>query len=287
MITADKKIDPLTIKDVWQQAAKTIGAVTDTPQREAEILLSHVLGNIPRAQFYLHSNKLCRPEQYTALQKLLERRLRGEPIAYLLGHAWFYDLLFMVSRDTLIPRPDTETLVQAACAFIENNQHNVLDLGTGCGAIAVSIAYSCPQTRIIATDTSEAALQIAAQNIKRYGLHQRISLRRSNWLVNVPEKFSCIVSNPPYIAADDPHLHNKEIIFEPRMALVSDEDGLADIKSIIDSARDHLTANGMLIIEHGYNQGEKVREIFSKCSYNNVTTIHDLANRERVTHGML
>ena len=219
-------------------------------------------------------------------EALISRRLNGEPIAYILGCREFYGLNFLVTPDTLIPRPDTETLVEAALAKIPNKSNlSILDLGTGSGAIALAIARNRPQANVIAVDTSNSALEIANKNAENLNIHN-IEFVLSDWFENLSnQRFDVIVSNPPYIEENDVHLTQGDLRFEPMSALASGEDGLDDIRKIIDSCLVYLKPQGWLMFEHGYNQAAQVADLMAQAGLSNIETIKDLGDNDRVTFG--
>jgi release factor glutamine methyltransferase len=226
------------------------------------------------------------PEPIERFLALLHRRLLGEPIAYILGRREFYGLEFRVGPGVLIPRPDTETLVEVALQRIPaQSSRRVLDLGTGSGAIAIAIAVHSPQAEVVAVDRSDAALEIAGRNAAALA-PGNVHLLRSDWFSALhAQRFDVIVSNPPYIAADDPHLQQGDLRFEPPTALASGADGLDDIRRIIRETPDHLVAGGWLLLEHGYDQSGKVAELLRAGGFAEVGHATDLAGIERVTFG--
>ncbi len=252
---------------------------------EAQTLLQHTL-NVNRAWLIAHADDEITVKDSHIFQALLQRRLRGEPIAYILGEREFYGLPLKVTPDTLIPRPDTETLVEAALAKI-STPLTVLDLGTGTGAIALAIAKHRPQTQVTAVDFSEDALTVAKENAAR--LHvSNISFIPSNWFEALNNhSFDLIVSNPPYIEDSDSHLSQGDLRFEPRTALASGADGLDDIRAIIQQSKAYLNPNGWLLFEHGYNQANAVTALLKKAEYTAIETIKDLGGNNRVTSGQI
>jgi release factor glutamine methyltransferase len=241
-----------------------------------------------------HAFLLCHPEfqlsneQYAHYSALFERRLAGEPIAYLLGEREFFGLKFKVTPATLVPRPETELLVEMALQRIPHQGAScVLDMGTGSGAIALSIAHERPKTEVVAVDASESALEIARLNMQQLNLNN-VKLIHSDWFTALQgECFDVIISNPPYIAADDAHLTQGDLRFEPRTALASGADGLDDIRCICAHAKSHLNAQGWLLLEHGYNQAESVRALLRQSGFFDVFSAQDLAGIERVSGGKI
>ncbi len=250
---------------------------------EAQLLMQSAL-QVNRAWLIAHENEVIQADCLKAFQVLLARRLAGEPIAYILGKREFYGLDLIVTADTLIPRSDTETLVDAALAKVPNNAScSILDLGTGTGAIALAIAKHRPQASIIAVDASEAALEIASQNAQHLHI-SNVKFVLSNWFdAFKTEKFNLIVSNPPYIEQNDEHLSQGDLRFEPLSALASGEDGLDDIRQIIDSCLIYLKPQGWLMLEHGYNQADSVADLMAENGLVDITTLKDLGGNHRVT----
>jgi release factor glutamine methyltransferase len=252
---------------------------------EVQCLLQAVL-NVNRAYLLTHPDQLLTAEQHARYLALLQRRLRGEPIAYLLGEREFYGLTFRVSPATLIPRPETELLVELALQRIpQQGEWRVLDMGTGSGAIALSIAHARPNAEVLAVDASAAALEVAQFNTRQLGLGN-VRLLHSDWYSALQgERFDMIVSNPPYIAAGDEHLAQGDVRFEPHTALVSGADGLDDIRRICATAKAHLDPKGWLLLEHGYDQAAQVRVILQQAGFAGVFSARDLSGIERVSGG--
>jgi len=252
---------------------------------EVQSLLQSVL-KVSRAHLLAHPEQLLGNEQQSAFNGLFERRMGGEPIAYLLGEREFYGMTFKVSPATLIPRPETELLVELALQRIPALETcRVLDLGTGCGAIALSIAQARPNAEVVAVDYSIAALGVAKFNSAQFGL-ENVRLLQSDWFDALHgECFDIIVSNPPYIAENDSHLAQGDVRFEPRNALVAGTDGMDDIRRISAEAKNYLNANGCLLVEHGYDQGVRVRELLSQHGYGEILTVRDLSGIDRVCIG--
>ncbi|KHD11476.1 hypothetical protein PN36_18565 [Candidatus Thiomargarita nelsonii] len=257
-------------------------AVKKLPRLEVEILLCHILG-VTRTYLLAWPEKFLTAKQYSQFQTLLARRVEGEPIAYITGYKEFWSLDLQVTENTLIPRPETELLVEQALARLSPGAL-VIDLGTGSGAIALAIAHERSQCRVLATDKSIAALNVARANAQRLGLH-RVQFLISDWCSDLGDiKAELIVSNPPYVAIADPHLKG-EVRYEPHNALVAGKDGLADIRRLIAFSQSYLVPQGWLLLEHGYDQAEAVRVLFKQHTYESITTYQDLAGIPRVTVG--
>ena len=305
---------------------KAQGVEAETAKLEAQLLLQHAL-NVNRAWLIAHEYENLAPSIEAAYRAMLERRLNGEPIAYILGYREFYGLKLKVSVDTLIPRADTETLVEAALARVAllltpspqpsptggegvtstqgladsspspqrgrgvgergSCDTSILDLGTGTGAIALAIAKHHPQAYVTALDASQAALDIAIENAKNLEI-ANVKFILSDWFSALNnEKFDLIVSNPPYIEADDSHLKQGDLRFEPLSALASGADGLDAIRTIINQAPQHLNPHGWLMLEHGYNQADKVAALLKQAGFSEINHAKDLAGITRVTLGCL
>lgn len=316
------------ISQLAQKAHKQLEASLGIDKQDARIevhfLLQHAL-QANRAWLIAHADDTLTPEQYATFEILLQRRLNGEPIAHILGAREFFGLNLKVTPDTLIPRPDTETLVEAALDKISQSEINphtsfprkresseiekmdsrlrgsdelsgntettkpfqVLDLGTGTGAIALAIAKQCPQAIVTAVDFSEGALGVARENAKNLAI-SNVTFIPSNWFSALNnQRFDMIVSNPPYIAENDPHLTQGDVRFEPKSALTSGADGLDDIRHIITHAPQHLRPNGWLMLEHGYDQAQAVAKLLAQAQFSQIGHLLDLAGIERVTFGMV
>lgn len=273
----------MQIREALQQAKQILkAAAIDTASLDANLLLSHVT-SLSKVMLIAHDEDELSKEQEDKFFSLINKRKSGYPIAYILGYKEFFGLRLKVTEDTLIPRPDTETLVEKALAF--NPQGKVLDLGTGTGAIILALKSELKASiDAYAVDLSKKALEVASFNSQKLNLP--VTFIQSNWFSKLGDlKFSMIVSNPPYIQKDDIHLTQTSLPFEPIQALTSDDDGLLDIKLICKEAKDHLENGAPLLIEHGFNQSEKVRAIFTEQGYKNVATIKDLGGNDRVTFG--
>jgi release factor glutamine methyltransferase len=252
---------------------------------DAQVLLAHVTGR-DRAWLAAHGDDVLEAEHADAFATLAERRRGGEPVAYLTGTREFFGLPFLVTPAVLIPRPETETLVEIALAHLPvDAAARVLDLGTGCGAVALAIAHERPKARVLATDVSAAALAVAAENARRLGL-ANVAFVRSDWYEHVGvawpgARFDLIASNPPYVVAGDPHLAEGDLRFEPAVALSPGTDALAAIRSIVAGAREHLAPGGWLALECGYDQAEAVRGLLASAGWSDIITACDLAGIER------
>ncbi|MCF6355027.1 MAG: peptide chain release factor N(5)-glutamine methyltransferase [Candidatus Polarisedimenticolaceae bacterium] len=278
-----------TIRDALQNAQQQLAALPGTnPRLEAEILLGFCLDK-PRSYLYAWSDRSLKPDQLNAFSALAARRIKGEPIAYITGHREFWSLDLQVTTDTLIPRPETELLIELALKLIPPDQPYIIaDLGTGSGAIAAAIATERPHCSIFATDVSASALNIAEGNFKHLKL-KNIQTHKGRWCEALPQghKFNLILSNPPYISDSDPHLNQGDLPWEPRGALTSGMEGLDDIRCIIKQTPNYLSAGGWLLLEHGYNQGSKVYELFKTHGFKQLSTQQDMPGQDRITMGQL
>lgn len=257
---------------------------SDTAALDAELLLCHVLAK-PRSYLFAWPEQEVGELVEAQLDHLLARRVSGEPVAYLLGRREFYGHEFLVSPDTLIPRPDTELLVDVVLEKLPAEQPlRIADLGTGTGAIAISLGLARPAWQLLAVDYIVAVLDLVERNVRR--LHAgNVRPIQSSWYARLDGLFDAIVSNPPYIRADDVHLKRGDVRFEPSSALVSGDDGLDDIRLIVQGAPARLRAGGLLALEHGYDQGAAVREVFRHAGFQSVETRRDYGANERVTFG--
>lgn len=278
-----------TIADALRTGRDTLrgaAAPSPTPQLDTRVLLCSAL-ECSASVLIAHAERALTADQERAFSRALERRARGEPVAHIVGAREFWSLQLKVSPATLIPRPDTETLVDAALARIAVDRPvRVLDLGTGSGAIALAIAVERPQSVIVATDVSAAALAVARDNAQRHA-PRRVAWREGSWweaVVN-EEPFDVIVSNPPYVGDDDPHLQRGDLRFEPRGALCAGPDGLADLRMIVSGAQPFLRRDGTLLVEHGADQSDAVAALFHAAHFTQVACVSDLAGQPRVTLG--
>ena len=250
---------------------------------ETRILLTHALG-LSQVQLITQSERVVTDEEAKRLSALFQRRVDGEPIAYIVGHREFFGLSFEVSPDVLIPRPETELLVELTLQRLPRNGR-VLDMGTGSGAIPVAIAHSRPDASVTALDVSAAALTIARRNAERHKTN--IAFLHSDWYgALTDERFDIIVANPPYIVADDAHLVQGDLRFEPISALTDHADGLSALRTIIAGATLHLSPQGWLMMEHGYDQSSTVRALLTAQGFGEVQSWKDLAAIERVSGGL-
>ncbi|MDQ1063774.1 MULTISPECIES: peptide chain release factor N(5)-glutamine methyltransferase [Stenotrophomonas] len=274
---------PQEIRQLLAAAARVLPGVEG--RHEAELLLLHVLGR-ERGWLFAHATDLLDPATAEAFAALLQRRIAGEPVAYLLGRRGFWTLDLAVSPATLIPRPETERLVELALERLpEGMPLRIADLGTGSGAIALALASERPLAQIVATDMSGDAIAVAAGNARQHGL-ANVAFRQGSWHAPLAgERFDLIASNPPYIASDDPHLAQGDLRFEPATALASGHDGLDDIRLIIAGAPAHLQPGGWLLVEHGWDQGEAIRALLEGAGFVEVETALDLEQRDRVSLG--
>lgn len=271
--------------DAQQRLIEHLSLETNEAKFEAQLLLQNAC-NVNRAWLIAHEHDELNDRDNANFEALISRRTLGEPVAYILGSREFYGINLTVTPDTLIPRPDTETLVEAALDKIPQGANfTVLDLGTGTGAVALAIAKNRPKAQLLAVDASNSALDIAIKNAKQLNL-TNVNFCLSNWFSTVEgNRFNLIVSNPPYIEQNDPHLSLGDLRFEPISALASGQDGLDDIREIIANSLVHLLPQGWLMLEHGYNQTSAVTELMSENGFVDIATIKDLGGNNRVTMG--
>lgn len=279
-----------TVAGLLEQAAARLATDLGLAKREARlearVLAAHAWAVTP-AWLIAHDTDALPTEQAAAFDALLARRLAGEPVAYLTGAREFFGRDFRVTPDVLIPRPDTELLVERALAQIPPGRPTtVLDLGTGSGCVAITLALERPQARVTAVDRSSAALAVAQRNAALLGAP--VEFLTSDWFAALAgRRFDCIVGNPPYVAAGDPHLARGDVRFEPAGALAAGPDGLDDLRHLIGAARDHLTPGGLLLLEHGYDQAPAARALLAAHGYAHPRSWTDLAGIERVSGGEL
>ncbi|ARZ73337.1 protein-(glutamine-N5) methyltransferase, release factor-specific [Stenotrophomonas sp. WZN-1] len=274
-----------SLRQVVAEASARLGGVD--ARHEAELLLLHVLDR-PRSWLFAHATDPLDVADHAAFEALLARRVAGEPVAYLTGRRGFWTLDLEVDPATLIPRPETELLVELALDRLpQGHALQLADLGTGSGAIALALASERPQAQVLATDASPGALAVAARNAARHELgNVRFAEGGHDWYAPLQgARFDLIASNPPYIASDDPHLARGDLRFEPATALASGVDGLDDIRRIVDGGKAHLLPGGWLLIEHGWDQGAAIRVLFDTAGFAEVQTVQDLEQRDRITLG--
>jgi release factor glutamine methyltransferase len=271
----------VTLGDAFRTARTRIHST------DAGVLLCHVIGRDP-AYLIAHPEMTLRPDEYESFSSLVNRRARGEPVSYLTGEREFYGRTFRITPAVLIPRPETELLVDLALERIERSAPaRVLDMGTGSGCVAVAIASERSHCKVLALDQSLDALAVARRNAVRLGAGN-VAFLQSDWFTGLgPERFDLIVSNPPYVASGDPHLQEGDVRFEPRNALESGADGLNAIRSIMSGAERYLVTGGWLLFEHGYDQASSARKLLQAAGYHDIFSARDLAGIERVSGGRL
>jgi release factor glutamine methyltransferase len=277
------------IRELLDEGAARLGRVADDPRHEAEILLGAALGRT-RAFLLAHpERRILDCEATDRYESHVTRRAQGEPVAYILGEKEFWSLPLAVGPGVLIPRPETELLVERALAHVPADRScDILDLATGSGAVAIAIATERPLARVVATDDSSAALEAARLNAARLSPGSRIEFVAGSWYAPLSQRmFDVIVSNPPYIAAGDPRVEPAVRRFEPPAALFAGPTGLESLRVVIVGAQRHLVPGGWLAVEHGDEQGEAVRALFVAAGFREVRTSRDLAGRDRCTEGRI
>lgn len=278
----------MTVQKALELAKEKLAGSTDTARIDGEVLLANILKK-PRSFLYSYPNQVLSSAEKCAYDDYLERRSQCEPIAYILGKKEFWSLMLEVTPDTLIPRPETELLVEQALSLFGATTINqkVADLGTGSGAIALALAKERPTWQLYATDISLEALKVARKNAQQLAINN-ISFYQGNWCTALPDvRLDMIISNPPYIAFSEWEDYAAGLAYEPLTALVSGKDGLDAIREICQQSKQRLKAGGYLLLEHGFSQGLLVREIFNQEGYSGFRTVTDLAGRERVTIGQV
>ncbi|MGR5096818.1 peptide chain release factor N(5)-glutamine methyltransferase [Vibrio maritimus] len=276
----------MSIEAVLKRASLVLSETSsESPSLDAAVLLCHALGK-PRSYLMTWPEKPLTESEQIAFDELLSRRTKGEPVAYILGEREFWSLSLNVAPSTLIPRPDTERLVELALDKAMQIDGDLLDLGTGTGAIALALASELPKRRVKGVDYQEHAVELATGNAKKLDI-SNASFSQGSWFepIDAAHKFAIIVSNPPYIDENDPHLSQGDVRFEPSSALVAENNGLADIETISALAPNYLLDGGWLLFEHGFEQGEAVRNILEANGFTEVITEKDYASNDRVTLG--
>ncbi len=271
-----------TVKELLRQAQQKLAA-NNVAALESELLLAYAL-QVERTFLYANPESSPNRTQVDIFSRLLQRRLEGEPVAYLLGQQEFWSLALKVTPDTLIPRPETELLVETTLELLSANPCRVADLGTGSGAIALALASVRPNWELLATDISQPALQVAEENREQHQL-KNVSFKHGSWLEALDGVLDAIISNPPYLAASDQHLQAGDCRFEPELALTPGVDSLVSFRIISASASKHLKASGWLLFEHGLDQADQLQSILKAAGFVNIQTRKDLAGHDRVTVG--
>jgi release factor glutamine methyltransferase len=271
-----------TLEQAIAAGANLLVPSSESAKLDAQVLLLHILQK-PHSYLFTWPEHALSDEQQSQFNVFIQRRLKGEPVAHITGLREFWSLSLEVNATTLIPRPDTETLVEQALEIALPATAKVLDLGTGTGAIALALGSEMPSWQITAVDRVSDAVALATRNQQRLAINN-VHVKQSNWFSELHgEKFNLIVTNPPNIESSDIQLTQGDVRFEPLSALVADDCGMSDIKQIITQSRDYLSSNGYLLIEHGFEQGEAVRHFFEKMAFVNIKTVKDLGNNDRVT----
>lgn len=275
----------MRLGDCLREAKLKLACVSESANIDADLLMLKVIQK-DRAFLFARPEFQLDDHAYGHFSQLLDRRLAGEPIAHIIEEKEFWSLPLKVNKHTLIPRPDTEVLVEKVLEFLPTESCRVLDLGTGSGAIALAIAKERDDCELTAVDVVAEAVELAKENATRLQI-TNISVFQSNWFSSVEGMFRCIVSNPPYINSSDEHLNMGDVRFEPRTALIAENEGYSDIELIVEQAKKYLMPEGGLFIEHGWQQGENVRDIFSQAGFLAVATYQDYGGNDRVTFGRL
>ena len=274
-----------TVDKLLDEAARNLADPVEA-RREAQVLLGHALG-VSRAWLSAHGDEAADPAAAAVFRELVQRRRAGEPVAYLVGRREFFGLDFRVTPDVLIPRAETETLIDTALEKLtQHGRHDVLDLGTGSGCVAITIAHERSAARVTAVDVSAAALNVARDNAVAIGAD--VEFVQGTWFEGLAgRRFDLIVANPPYVATDDPHLQQGDLRFEPATALASGRDGLNDIRIIVAGAPAYLRAGGWLLFEHGYDQADVCRDLLIDAGFGEIISRADIAGLPRVAGGRL
>lgn len=277
-------INSPSYKGLLDQASTQLLSSSDSPKIDAEVLLQSVTGK-SLAWLIAHGDDTASSAHAEQFAELIEQRLQGKPIAYIVGYKEFWSLNLKVDQNVLIPRADTETLVEQALQRLPFDQPSTaLDLGTGSGAIAIAVAHERPQCQVMAVDSKPEALAIARSNAELHKLNN-IEFFQSSWFANLPAtcKYDLIASNPPYIASSDPHLRKGDLRFEPTGALIAAEQGLADLQVIINNSANYLQPAGWVLVEHGYTQAQQVAALFSAAGFTSIELFQDINGLPRCT----
>ncbi|MFT7560136.1 MAG: release factor glutamine methyltransferase [Flavobacteriales bacterium] len=278
-------MDSLTIAQLLRRASE-LKDVSDSARLDTELILARVMA-CERSYFYTWPEKLVSELHSVEFNHLFERRLKGEPVAYILGRQGFWTLELEVSPCTLIPRADTEILIELVLSQLAlPKTPDILDLGTGTGAIALALASEFPISNVLGVDVEVKAVELAQRNAKLNGIGN-VSFKVSDWFSSIELKYDLIVSNPPYIDINDEHLACGDVRFEPASALVAKNGGLADIQVLVSGALNYMNDAAWLVVEHGWTQGEAVRRVFEEFAYSDVATQQDYAGHDRVTYGRI
>ena len=273
-------------KKIAQELSEKINLTLREAELEAQFIMQHVLKE-SSSNLIIKKDEIVLKKNISNIENIIKQRLDDSPLAYILKEWDFYGNTFRVSKDTLIPRQDTELIIDIILQNYDlNSPLKILDLGTGSGIIGITLAKNFKKSNVLLTDISLKAIEVAKKNIEANCL-QNIYCIHSNWFENIDNSvFDIIVSNPPYISKEDPHLHQPELAKQPQIALVSGDDGLQDIRTIVENASEYLNKTGMLLIEHGYNQAKKVRQIFTHYKLNQIEQHKDINNKIRITLGI-
>ncbi len=273
-----------SISSLLQQATHQLDKLSDSPLLDAQLMLAHIL-NKDRSYLMAWPEAIPTQQECDLFNQFLQQRIEAIPVAYILGYKEFWSMPFKVTPDVLIPRPETELLVEQVLKLVSDvSNPQILELGTGSGAIAIALEKELPNAQIIATDFSTKALTIAKTNAKALSINQ-LNFIQSDWFSDIPNsQFNIIVSNPPYIEQHDPHLKG-EIRFEPIQALTSGDDGLDDIRIIVKNSVGYLKPGGTLLIEHGFDQGNKVSGLMKESGFIKCQTLSDYSQNDRITLG--
>lgn len=274
----------MNLKEAVEHATATLSSISDSAKLDAQLLICMVC-KIEQTRIIAYPEQQLTEQQFELFTSFLNRRSKGEPLAYIAGRKEFWSLEFIVNEHVLIPRPETELLVELTLKEVSNSKApRILDLGTGSGAIAISLAKEREDAKVVATDISTQALNIAKQNAMQH--RTEITFIQSSWYEHLDEKmFDAIICNPPYIAKDDLNLEKYVYQHEPNKSLISNKNGLQDLETVIAGAKQHLCSAGYLAVEHGFQQADKVQKLFNQFGFSSIQTHKDLAGLERATTG--